>query len=70
MKKFFLISITLILLVIPLQSVKADYPSSYSSTVNVTNTTNTDGVITLSFYESDGTLAYSFDDSIGSYETK
>jgi len=70
MKKFAILVVTLIMLAIPLQPVKAAYPSSYSSTVNVTNTTSGDGVISLTFYNSAGVAVYSFDEDIAGYETK
>ena len=40
MKKFIILTLTLVVLLIPFAPVSAAYPASYASTVNVTNTTN------------------------------
>ncbi len=71
MKKFGILFIAFILIVFPLQLVEAAYPASYSSTVNVTNTTGGDGLITLQFFDSAGTLVKKIENlTIAPYETK
>lgn len=48
----------------------AQGPSSYESTVNVTNATNGPGNIVLTYYDSTGAVVATYPDAIGAYETK
>jgi|GEM_PF-764214 len=69
MRKIGLFGIILVLLAIPFQSASAQVPASYESTVNVTNISETVGVITLKFYDSSGGVAGTLDETIEGYET-
>ncbi|MDY6993801.1 MAG: hypothetical protein SVR94_14530 [Pseudomonadota bacterium] len=71
MKKLFAVAFTLLLLALMITPVSAQGPTSYSSTVTVTNITEETGVITLSFVNPDGTTESEvLTESIGPLETK
>jgi len=69
MRKIGLFGIILILLAIPFQSVSAQVPATYESTVNVTNVSETVGSVTLEFYDLSGNVAGTIDETIDAYET-
>ncbi len=50
--------------------VSAQAPSAYESTVNITNITDSAGSITLTYYNSDGSVAATYGDTIAALETK
>ena len=71
MKKFATILFALVILAFMATPVSAQGPSSYSSTVTVTNITEGEGVITLSFVNPDGSVESEvLTESIGPLETK
>ncbi len=48
----------------------AQGPSSYESTVNVTNISSSSGTITLNYYDNAGVVTATYTDTIDGYETK
>jgi len=70
MKKISILLVVLIILSFAYKPVSAVTPSSFSSTVNITNTTNSAGTVTLTYYNPDGSVAATADDDIDPYETK
>ena len=70
MRKIIFPLIIVILLGVLAVPVMAQGPSSYESTLNVTNVSGSSGTITLTYYNSDGTVAATYEDDIDPYETK
>ncbi len=70
MRKITFLAVIIVMLAIAVVPVAAQIPASYSSTVNVTNLSNSAGTIYLDFYRSDGTKAAQISQSIAAYETK
>jgi hypothetical protein len=69
MRKFFMILLVAILAGMMVAPVSAQGPSSYESTVSVTNVSETAGTITLNFYNPDGSPAGDQTESIDPLET-
>ena len=69
MRKFLIILLVPILAGMMVVSVSAQGPSSYESTVSVTNVSDTTGTITLTFYNPDGSTAGEQTESIDPLET-
>ena len=70
MKKILMLIVVIIIVGVLAKPVQAAAPSSYDSTVNITNVTNTTGNITLTYYNGDGSVAATASDTINAYETK
>jgi len=70
MRKISIIAILLLMIMVPFFQVSAQVPTSFKSTVNLTNTSAEDGTIQLTFYNSNGSIAAQIDDVITGYETK
>jgi len=70
MRKISILLLVFVILSFTFKPVNAVTPSSFSSTVNITNTTNSAGTVTLTYYNPDGSVAATADDDIDPYETK
>lgn len=70
MRRFVFLTLIMVLALFSIQSATAAVPASYSSSVNVTNVSTTDGNISLEFYNSDGSSAATINETISGYETK
>jgi len=70
MRKLSIVFLVMFLLGAMVAPVSAAGPSSYESTVNITNTTGTAGNVTLTYYNPNGSVAATYSDTIAAYETK
>lgn len=70
MRKFYLVLIIVAMLFIALPPVQAAVPSTYSTSVNVTNLSDQEAVIDLVFYNLDGSEHARMPDTLEGFETK
>lgn len=70
MRKPIYLVLIAVLLMLSFTPASAAIPSSYSSTVNITNVSNTDGSTTMNFYNAAGNVQATINDTISAYETK
>ncbi|MFH1446927.1 MAG: hypothetical protein ABIG43_05910 [Chloroflexota bacterium] len=70
MRKILGVVFALIMVSVVVVPVQAQGPSSYESTVNITNLTATPGNITLTYYNPNGSIEATSSDTIAAYETK
>lgn len=69
-KRLIIALLVVVFVALSVEPVSAQLPSSYSSTVNVTDVTGSGGVITLTFYDLNGDIIDEIEDTISGYETK
>jgi len=70
MRKILAVIFALVMVGVMVVPIQAQGPSSYESTVNLTNITNTAGSLTLTYYNPDGSVEATSSDTIAAYETK